>query len=73
MFLGRCCWKDRPIRPSRRLNEVNDPSVQYLLQCLVSLTHQDLYIADIARLWRNALKAVQYLEAETTVKRLMQT
>jgi len=45
---SRCCWKDRPIRPSRRLNE-------------------DLYIADIARLWRNALKAVQYLEVEEAI------
>ncbi|CAL1158309.1 unnamed protein product [Cladocopium goreaui] len=45
----RCCWKDRPLRPSRRLNE-------------------DLYIGDIARLWRNALKAVQYLEAISGIK-----
>lgn len=45
---SRCCWKDRPLRPSRRLNE-------------------DLYIGDIARLWRNALKAVQYLEVEDAI------
>jgi len=45
---SRCCWKDRPLRPARRLNE-------------------DLYIGDIARLWRNALKAVQYLEVEDAI------
>ncbi|CAJ1401882.1 unnamed protein product [Effrenium voratum] len=45
---SRCCWKDRPMRTCRRLNE-------------------DLYIADIARLWRNALLAMKILEVEDAI------
>jgi hypothetical protein len=45
---ARCCWKDKPERPTRSLDE-------------------DLYIADMGKLWRNTLRVFKRLQIDDVI------